>query len=270
MSAATGNSELSGTEDVLVDIQDRIATVWLNRPAKHNAMNLGVFQALHRVFVALDADEDLRCVIVRGAGGKAFAAGADISEFETVRKDSDAARAYADVSTPAGNAVINCRHPTIALIEGLCVGGGFGLATLCDLRICGESSRFGVPVKRLGLVESCEELEFQVKKYGANAMLQILLVGDLLGAQEAYHHGIVNKVVPDAEVEAATHEWAAKIAEGAPLTARWHKSFVYRLMNPEPLGEAERAEGFKAFDTEDFQRGYKAFLAKEKPSFVGK
>lgn len=270
MSQATGTAELSGTEDVLVDIRDRIATVWLNRPAKHNAMNLGVFQALHRVFAALDADEELRCVIVRGAGGKAFAAGADISEFETVRRDSAQARAYADMSAPAGEAVIACRHPTIAVIEGLCVGGGFGLASLCDLRICGESSRFGVPVKRLGLVESCEELEFQVKKFGANAMMQILLVGDLLDAREAHHYGIVNRVVPDAEVEAAAHDWARKIADGAPLTARWHKRFIYRLLDPRPLDEDDRAEGFKAFDTEDFQRGYKAFLAKEKPSFVGR
>jgi enoyl-CoA hydratase/carnithine racemase len=270
VSNATGTAELSGTEDVLVDIKDRVATVWLNRPAKHNAMNLGVFQGILRVFKALDADEDLRCVIVRGAGGKAFAAGADIAEFETVRKDSDAARAYADVSTPAAEAVVACRHPTIALIEGLCVGGGFGLAAVCDLRVCGESSRFGVPVKRLGLVESCEELEFQVKKFGANAMMQILLVGDLLGAAEAYHYGIVNKVVPDDQVEAATHEWAAKIAEGAPLTQRWHKQFVYRLLDPRPLDEADRAEGFKAFDTEDFKRGRTAFVAKEKPSFEGR
>jgi len=271
MSVAKGSADLSGTEAVLVDIDaDGIATIWLNRPEKHNAMSLEVFGALHKVFDGLDRNPDLRCIVLRGAGGKAFSAGADISEFETVRKDKAAARAYADVSTPASAAVIACRHPTIALIEGLCVGGGFGLATLCDLRVCGEGSRFGVPVKRLGLVESAEELEFQVKKFGASAMLQILLVGDLLPAAEAYHYGIVNKVVPDGEVEAAAMAWAAKIAEGAPLTARWHKQFIYRLLDPAPLTEADRDVGFDAFDTEDFQRGYQAFLKKEKPSFVGR
>ena len=270
MSAVKGTAELSGTEDLLVHIEDRIATVTINRAAKHNAMNMAVFGALDRVFRALDADPELRCVVLRGAGGKEFSAGADISEFESVRKDKAAAMAYAEVSGPSSQAVVSCRHPVIALIEGLCVGGGFGLAALCDLRICGESSRFGVPVKRLGLVESAEELEFQVKKYGASAMLQILLVGDLLGAEEALHYGIVNRVVPDGEVEAAAYAWAAKIAEGAPLTARWHKKFIYRLMEPAPLTEAEKDEGYDAFDTEDFQRGYKAFLAKEKPSFVGR
>ena len=115
-----------------------------------------------------------------------------------------------------------------------------------------------------------EELEFQVKKYGANAMLQILLVGDLLNAADALRYGIVNKVVPDDQVEAAAFEWAAKVAEGAPLTARWHKQFVYRLTEPAPLSEAEKDMGYDAFDTEDFQRGYKAFLAKAKPSFVGR
>lgn len=270
MSDVKGTSDLSGTEDVLVHVEDRIATVTINRASKHNAMNLEVFGALGKVFTALDADEELRCVVIRGAGGKAFSAGADISEFESVRKDKKAAIEYAKTSNPSGHAVVSCRHPTIALIEGLCVGGGFGLAALCDLRICGESSRFGVPVKRLGLVESPEELEFQVKKYGATAMLEILLVGDLLNAEKAYHYGIVNKVVPDSEVEAAAYEWAAKIAEGAPLTARWHKKFVYRLTDPSPLSDAEIDEGYDAFDTEDFQRGYKAFLAKAKPSFVGR
>lgn len=270
MSAVKGTAELSGTEDLLVHVEDRIATVTINRAAKHNAMNLEVFAALGKVFRALDADTELRCVVIRGAGGRAFSAGADISEFESVRKDKAAAKAYAEMSGPSSEAVVKCRHPVIALIEGLCVGGGFGLAALCDLRICGESSRFGVPVKRLGLVESPEELEFQVKKYGANAMLQILLVGDLLKADEALRYGIVNKVVADDEVEAAAYDWAAKIAEGAPLTARWHKQFIYRLLDPAPLSEAEKDVGYDAFDTEDFQRGYRAFLAKEKPSFVGR
>src|SRR3546814_4503139 len=217
-------------------------------------MNLTVFAAIGRVFTALDADPELRCVVVRGAGGKAFSAGADISEFESVRKDKAAAKKYAELSGPSNDAVVKCRHPVIALIEGLCVGGGFGLAALCDLRICGESSRFGVPVKRLGLVESMEELEFQVKKYGANAMLQVLLVGDLLPAAEALRYGIVNKVVPDDQVEAAAYEWAAKIAEGAPLTARWHKQFIYRLMEPAPLTEAEKDMGYDAFDRSEEPR----------------
>lgn len=270
MSEVKGTSELSGTEEILVHKEGGIATVTINRAHKHNAMSGGVFAAIGKVFGALDEDTDLRCIVLRGAGGKAFSAGADISEFETARNNSAAAKEYAQISNPASDKVVHCRHPTIALIEGLCVGGGFGLATLCDLRICGESSRFGVPVKRLGLVESPEELVWQVRKYGANAMMQILLVGDLLPASEALRYGIVNKVVPDDQVEEAAFEWARKVAEGAPLTARWHKKFLLRLTDDAPLSEAEKDEGYEAFDTEDFQRGYKAFLAKEKPTFVGR
>lgn len=246
-----------------------VATVTLNQPEKRNALNLEMFQAIGQAMADFDADESLRCVVFRGAGGKAFGAGADISEFETLRGTRDQAVKYAALSNPVFEAVQTCRHPTIALIEGLCVGGGFGLAAMCDLRICGEGSRFGVPVKRLGLVESPEELRPLVRKFGANTMMQILFVGDLMVAADALRVGLVDRVVPDEEVEAAAYEWAGKIAEGAPLSARWHKKFLYRLMDPTPLTEAEMAEGYDAFDTADFQEGFQAFLGKRKPQFTG-
>jgi enoyl-CoA hydratase len=261
----------TGTDHLLCSVDGNgIATVTINNPTKRNPMSMAISQGIHRATTALDADESVRCVIFRGAGGKAFGAGADIYEFETLRGNKQQAKAYAAVFNPALDSVVACRHPTIALIEGLCVGGGFGLAAMCDLRICGEGSRFGVPVKRLGLVESPDELTPLVRKFGANAMLQILLVGDLLGAADALRLGLVNRVVADDQVEAAAFEWAAKIAEGAPLTARWHKKFIYRLLDPTPLTDAERDEGYDAFDTEDFQTGFRAFLAKETPVFKGR
>jgi enoyl-CoA hydratase/carnithine racemase len=158
----------------------------------------------------------------------------------------------------------------VALIEGLCVGGGFGLAALADIKVCGESSRFGVPVKRLGLVESHEELEAVVRAIGAGPTLEILLTGDLLDAQAALRIGFVNRVVPDDRVEAETHAVARKIAEGAPLAARWHKRFVYDLVARRPLTAEERDAAYHCFDTEDFQIGYRAFLAKATPRFVGR
>ncbi len=258
------------TEQVYVERDGAVATVVLNQPERRNAMNLAMNQGLKRIMDECDADSDLRCVVIRGAGGKAFSAGADISEFEQTRSSKEKAKAFAEITHPAMDAVRDCRHPTIALIEGMCVGGGFGVAALCDFRVCGESSRFGVPVKRLGLVESPDELDMIVKKFGVNVALEILVLGELIGAADALRLGLVTRVVPDDQVADAAYDMAAKIAEGAPLSARWHKKFIYRKLDPAPLTEAEREEGYDCFDTEDFQIGYKAFLAKEKAKFVGR
>ena len=166
--------------------------------------------------------------------------------------------------------IARCRHPVIAQIDGLCVGGGLGVASACDLRVCGESSRFGVPVKRLGLVEAHKEVAPLVHKFGANIALEILLVGDVFPVADAVRMGLVNKVVPDGEVAAAVREMAEKIVEGAPLSARWHKKFIYRLLDPAPLTAEELDEGWDCYDTEDYKTGIKAFLAKETPEFVGR
>ena len=255
---------------VLVSIEGTVATVTLNVPEKHNALSTDVSLDLSDALDALHKNEDLRCVVIRGAGGRAFSAGADISEFPKWRENKSRARIYGRILEAGLDSVQDCRHPTIALIEGLCVGGGFGVAAMCDLAICGDTSRFGVPVKRLGLVESPRELRPLVRKFGARAMLEVLLPGELLSAADALRLGFVSRVVPDNEVEATAYALAASIADGAPLVARWHKQFIYRLLDPEPLTPDEEDEGYDCYDTEDFHRGYRAFLAKEKPEFNGR
>jgi enoyl-CoA hydratase/carnithine racemase len=247
-----------------------IATVVLNRPEKLNAISMAMSRRLREIMEACDQDTDLRCVVVRGTGGRAFSVGADIGEFEATRSSAAKAREYARVGNPAFQSVRACRHPVVALIQGLCVGGGFGLAALCDLKVCGESSRFGVPIKRLGLVESHEDLEAVVRAVGAGPTLEILLTGDLLDAAAALRIGFVNRVVADDRVEEEAYAIARKIAEGAPLAARWHKRFVYDLVARRPLTDEERDVAYRCFDTEDFQIGYRAFLAKTAPRFVGR
>ncbi|MCY4454373.1 MAG: enoyl-CoA hydratase-related protein [Immundisolibacterales bacterium] len=247
-----------------------IATVVIDSPARRNALSVEIALGLQDAMAELDADPEVRCVIVRGAGGRAFSAGADISEFSTWRVNKRRGRIYAGILGAALESVRACRHPTIALIEGDCVGGGLGVAVMCDLRVCGASSRFGVPVKRLGLVESPDELAPLVAKLGANPMLEILLLGEVFGAEDALRLGLVNRAVPDDEVEATAHRMAASVAEGAPLSARWHKKFIHRLLDPRPLTDEERDEGYDCYDTEDFQIGFRAFLAKERPKFTGK
>jgi enoyl-CoA hydratase/carnithine racemase len=158
----------------------------------------------------------------------------------------------------------------IAAISGLCVGGGLELATCCDLRIAGESARFGIPVKRLGLVVAYSELKPLVDLIGPANAMEILLEGQILGAQRAYDMGLLNRVVPDDALDVEIQATAARICEGAPLVARWHKKFTRRLMVAEPLSTEELDESYHCFGTEDFRTGYQAFLAKTKPEFRGR
>lgn len=255
---------------ILVQRDGPIATVVLNRPDKLNALTKGMWRRLGDVLRAASADDALRCVVLRGAGGKAFSPGNDISEFETERFDPASAKAYGEVLHHALGALKDCRHPTVAQIEGVCVGGGLEIAALCDLRVCGESSRFGVPIKRLGLVMAYPEIAGLLDLVGRSATLEILLEGRVFGAAEAEAKGLVNRVVPDAEVEAEAMATARRIAEGAPLVARWHKQFVRRLASAEPLSPEELDEGFACYGTEDFRIGYRSFLAKTAPEFKGR
>ena len=261
---------MPGGDTVLVARDGDIATVTLNKPERLNALDLGMWRALGKLFTELDADESLRCVILRGAGEKAFAAGADIAEFKTERANAAQAREYGRIVEVAMRALAHCRHPVLAMIRGACVGGWLEIATVCDMRICGESSRFGVPVKNLGLVVAYAEMKPLIALVGPAAALEIVLEGRVFGAQEAREKGLVNRVVPDEKVEAETLAAARRIAEGAPLVARWHKRFAHRLADPRPLSPEENDESYACFDTEDFRTGYRAFLAKEKPRFRGK
>lgn len=144
------------------------------------------------------------------------------------------------------------------------------IASLADIRICGESSRFGVPIKNLGLVMSYSELSPMVRLVGPTVALQVLLEGTIFDAAEALRLGVVTRVTPDDQVAAEAQATARRIADGAPLVARWHKKFVRNIVAGKPLSDADRDEAFDCFDTEDFRTGYNAFLAKEKPQFNGR
>ncbi len=259
--------------DDTILVQDRggpIATVVLNRPEKLNALTRPMWKRLGEAFLELSADDGLRCIVIRGAGTKAFAPGNDISEFATERSNVEQAREYGADMRRTIEAIGGCRHPVVAQIHGICVGGGLEIAGLADIRICGESSRFGVPINRLGLVMAYSEIASLIALAGEATALELLLEGRVFDAAEAKDKGLVTRVVPDDQVEAEARATAQRIAEGAPLVARWHKKFARRLRDSAPLTGAEYNEGFACFGTEDFQIGYQAFLAKRKPEFKGK
>ena len=257
-------------DTILVERDGPIATVVLNRPEKLNALTRPMWRRLGEAFEALSADDSLRCVVIRGAGERAFAPGNDISEFATERSNVEQARAYGADMRRTIEAIDHCRHPVVAQIHGICVGGGLEIAGLADIRICGESSRFGVPINKLGLVMAYAEIGALIALAGEANALEILLEGRVFDAAEAREKGLVNRVVPDDRVEFEARETAKRIAEGAPLVARWHKKFARRLREARPLTAEEYDEGFACFGTEDFQIGYQAFLAKQKPDFKGR
>src|SRR6185312_6472993 len=248
---------------VVLERSEWIATVILNRPERLNALTLEMWQGVGDLFTALEADDGLRCIILRGAGGKAFAPGADIAEFADKRSNGKQARDYGAAMHRAMAAIDGSRHPTVAAIEGICVGGGIELAMLCDIRICGESSRFGVTI-------NYPEIGALIARVGRQVALEILLEARVFDAAEALAKGLVTRVVPDAKVLDEAFAAANRIAAGAPLVNRWHKKFARRLMDSAPLSEAERDEPYQTFDTEDFRAGYRAFLDKKTPSFNGK
>jgi len=166
---------------ILVQRDGHIAVVVLNRPEKLNALTRAMWMRLEQVFAELEADDEVRCIVIRGAGTAAFAPGNDISEFETERSNVEQARAYGDDMRRAIEAIGRCRHPIVAQIHGICVGGGLELAGLADLRICGESSRFGAPINKLGLVMAFAEIGALIALAGEATALEILSRGGCSG-----------------------------------------------------------------------------------------
>ncbi len=257
---------------VLVERDATIATVSLSNPGKLNALTVEMWQSLARVMGELSQAEELRCIVLRGAGEEVFAAGADIAEFARVRDNVEQGKRYhREYVYGALKAVAECRHPTVAMIHGPCVGGGLEIACQCDLRVSGTSGRFGVPINRLGFAIAYDELAALLPLAGRAVVLELLIEGRVWDAREALDKGLLTRVVADAALREEVYATARRIAEGAPLVARWHKRLVRRLTpHPAPLSEAEIDENFAYFNTEDYRIGYDAFINKKKPKFVGR
>ena len=256
------------TGSILVARDGDIATVTLNNPDKLNAVNFAMWRDLATAMAELSADDSLRCVVLTGAG-EAFAAGGDIEEFITQRATLALARNYHDQVGAALDAVRDCRHPTVALIRGACIGGGLEIAGNCDLRIAGEGAKFGAPINKLGFSMYPGEMSGLLALAGPAVMSEILLEGRILSAPEAYAKGLLTRVVADAQLADEAYAAARRIAAGAPLVARWHKQWMRRLLTGAPLTEGEKDQSFAFLATADYKEGLDAFLAKRKPAFKG-
>ena len=256
---------------ILLRREAAIATVTINRPAQRNAISFAMWGQLTDLMRQLDSDRNVRCVVIAGAGDEAFSAGADISDFEQYRSDSERGRVYNRAVDGLLQTVAEMGTPVISMIGGFAAGGGCELAVATDLRIAAEGSRLGIPVARLGITIGHREMYGLVNLVGKGNALYILLSGRLLGTDEALRIGLVNQVVPPDQLVEVTYKLAADIAALAPLSHAVNKQTLNQVLAKPSLDLTpdEANLPLTQFDTRDYQEGYRAFLEKRRPEFIG-
>jgi enoyl-CoA hydratase/carnithine racemase len=252
--------------------RDGIASLVIDQPGKMNAMTYEMWSSLPGLVERAERDPDLRLITLRGEGGRAFCAGADISQFGEKRDSADAVAAY-DKAVSKGNAALaGSTKPTVALISGICFGGGFGLAMCCDLRVAAAGSRFRVPAARLGLGYAFSNLEMLAHKLGVGPTADLLLSARTIDAAEAAAMGIVNAVFPTETFESEAQAYAARIAGNAPLTLKAIKAALVEMARPEAERDPHRVDSLvkACFSSEDYREGRAAFAEKREPVFRGR
>jgi enoyl-CoA hydratase/carnithine racemase len=262
---------MTQTDKMLSRKEGGVGIVTFNNPERHNAVSLDMWEATKRILDDFAADEEVRVVVLTGAGGKAFVSGADISKFASERASLEDTRTYNIKTEAAFVGIYEFPKPTIAMIRGYCIGGGLGLATCCDLRICSDNSRFAVPAAKLGLGYSYAGLRRLVDVVGGAFAREIFFTARQFDTEEARLMGLVNRVVPDAELETYVKNYAETIAANAPLTVKAVKYIVGEVLKDESKRNVARCAEMveQCFTSNDFIEGRRAFMEKRKPAFTG-
>ena len=259
------------SEKMLWSKADGVGSMTFNNPERHNAISLEMWQAALEIMADFGADPSVRVMVLSGAGGKAFASGADISRFKDERQEAAALAHYQATTQRAYSAIQAMAIPTIAMIRGYCIGGGTAAAVCCDLRVCTENARFGVPAAKLGLGYGMGRAKPLVDLIGPAFTKEMFFTGRHFDAREALGMGLVNRVVADDALEATVAEMARAIADNAPLTVRAAKLVVGELLkdaSERDVAATERAV-MACFDSNDYKEGQAAFMEKRKPRFTG-
>jgi enoyl-CoA hydratase/carnithine racemase len=242
-----------------------------NNPERHNAISLEMWEAALEIMADFSADPSVRVMVVTGAGGKAFASGADISKFKDERQEAEAVAHYQTTTQKAYSTLQGMAIPTIAMIRGYCIGGGTAAAVCCDLRICTENAKFGVPAAKLGLGYGLNRAQPLVDLVGPAFAKEMFFTGRQFDAREAEKMGLVNRVVADDALEPTIDEMTRTIAANAPLTVRCAKLVVGEALKDvaeRDVAAADRAVA-ACFASADYKEGQAAFMEKRKPRFIG-
>ncbi len=261
------------TDDILGERRGAAGIITLNRPERHNAIGYEMWRAIAARVRELGADPQVRVIVIRGAGERAFAAGGDIAEFPARRGDHAATATYHAAVEDALGAIAAAEQPTIAMIHGYCIGGGCELASACDLRLADDRARLGVTATKIGLVLGVAELRQLLALVGPATAKELLFTGRLLDAQEALRVGLVNAVVPAADLEATTLELAGRIAANAPIAVAAAKALLAGLARgdgADDLAALHEAFSRRAAASADYAEGVRTFLEKRPPRFTGR
>lgn len=258
--------------DILVHQDGAIATVVFNRPRVRNALRLRTWTELANVMTGLAKDDSVRAVVLRGAGTQAFASGADISEFQENRKDTETALRYNAQTDAAYTAIRECPKPTVAMIFGYCMGGAMAIAMACDMRFAAEGSRFGIPAAKLSIIYPVAAVGQLVDLVGPAYAKDILYSARTVEDREALQMGFIQRLLPADELERYTYDYLRRVAENAPLSVRGSKLTVesYLAGLTEESRERLRTLSLEAFESEDYKEGTRAFLEKRPPRFQGR
>jgi enoyl-CoA hydratase/carnithine racemase len=259
------------TDKLIARKEGPIGWIIFNNPARHNAVSLEMWQSIPLVLNAFGEDRNVRVIILRGAGDKAFVSGADISQFKEKRSSPDAVRHYNATADEASRALRECAKPTIAMIRGYCIGGGTATAVNCDIRIAADDARFGIPAAKLGLGYRYAGIQRLADVVGPSFTAEIFFTGRQFSAQDAVQMNLVNRVVPATDLEKYTLDYAQTIANNAPLTiAAIKRALLEYGKDPAHRNLAQCQEMVDAcYASEDYKEGQTAFMEKRKPVFKG-